>query len=250
MKLLRREWIGWLGAAGIILTAPLMASGQERSVANPTAVTQRQANAPFAAEIAAFETADKKQFPAPGGVLFIGSSSIRFWTTLAQDFPELPVLNRGFGGSQIADSVYYADRIVFPYQPKMIVMYAGTNDLNAGKSPAQVLKDFQAFEEEVHRRLPDIRIIYISINPSIARWNQEDKALETNRLIRKFIRDSASRTRKLSFVDSHKRLLSAEGKPRAEILRPDGLHLNAEGYKEWTSIVKPQILALWKADTK
>jgi lysophospholipase L1-like esterase len=102
----------------------------------------------------------------------------------------------------------------------------------------------------VHQRQPDTRIVYISINPSVARWNQEAKAQETNRLIRKYIEASASRSEKLSFLDSHEGLLSAEGKPRSEILRADGLHLNARGYKEWTAILKPQILALWKADTK
>lgn len=162
----------------------------------------------------------------------------------------MPVLNRGFGGSQIADSVRYIGRIVFPYKPKMIVFYAGTNDLNAGKHPAQVFKDFQTFVGKVHRQLPDTRIAYISINPSVARWNQEDKALETNHLIQAFIQDSASKSQKLSFLDSHTRLLSAEGKPQPDILRADGLHLNAKGYKEWTAILKPQIMALWKTDTK
>ncbi len=244
--------------AGLIATTLAVSvpgSGQVRGNPPPPATTQRpadapSADAPFASEIAAFEAADKKHPVTPGGILFIGSSSIRFWTTLAQDFPELPVLNRGFGGSQIADSVRYADRIVFPYQAKMIVLYAGTNDLNAGKSPAQVLKDFQTFVNAVHRVQPDTRIVYISINPSIARWSQEDKAQETNRLIRRFIQGSASHTHKLSYLDSHERLLSVDGKPRPEILRADGLHLNAQGYKEWTAILRPQILALWLADTK
>jgi len=239
--------------AGLIvstLASSVAGSGQERGNPPTPASTQRQAGEPFAAEIAAFEVSDRQRPRAPGGVLFIGSSSIRLWMTLADDFPELPVLNRGFGGSQIADSVLYVDRIVVPYQPKMIVMYAGTNDLAAGKSPAQVGTDFQTFVQTVHAKLPDTRIVYISINPSVARWNQEARALETNRLIRGFIQHSRSRSQKLTFLDSHQRLLSADGKPRPEILRADGLHLNAEGYKEWTAILKPQILALWKADTK
>jgi len=239
--------------AGLIVTMSAISvsgSGQERGDPTVPATLQRQAGAPFAAEIAAFEAEDKKHPPLQGGVLFIGSSSIRLWTTLAQDFPELPVLNRGFGGSQIADSVRYADRIVLPYQAKMIVMYAGTNDLNAGKSPGQVLKDFRDFVEVVHRAQALTHIVYISINPSVARWSQEAKAQETNRLIQKFIQGSASHSRRLSFLDSHARLLSAEGKPRPEILRTDGLHLNAQGYKEWAAILKPQIMALWKADTE
>lgn len=235
----------WCGLLALTLAVP--ASGQEH--ARQTAPA-RQAEAPFASEIAAFEAADKKAAPPSDGILFLGSSSIRLWSTLAQDFPDLPVINRGFGGSQIADSIRYTDRIVLPYRPKMIVFYAGGNDLNAGKSPAQVLKDFQAFVDKVHVALPDTLLVYISINPSVARWAQEEKVLEANRLIQRYIQKASSRTLKLSFVDSHSRLLSAEGKPQPDILRADGLHLNTRGYQEWTSILRPKIEALWKAQSK
>jgi len=199
---------------------------------------------PFEAEILAFEAADKKSPPPQGAVLFVGSSSIRLWKTLAKDFPELTVINRGFGGSQIADSVRYAERIVIPYQPKMIVFYAGGNDINAKKTPAQVLKDFQAFVEKVHAALPATRIAYISINPSVKRWSQEAQILEANNLIEKFVKENDGKTAKLSYLDSHAKLLNPEGKPRPEILRADGLHLNDEGYKLWTAMLRPQILAL------
>jgi lysophospholipase L1-like esterase len=214
--------------------------------ANQPPPTQAQpvAKAPFEAEIAAFETADKKTPPPQGAVLFLGSSSIRLWSTLTKDFPELTVLNRGFGGSQISDSIRYADRIVLPYKPKMIVFYAGGNDINAGKSPQQVFQDFQTFVAKVHSALPATRIVYISINPSVARWSQEEKVLEANRLIEDYTKKQNGKTARLSFLDSHSKLLSPEGKPRPEILRQDSLHLNAEGYKLWTAILKPQILAL------
>jgi lysophospholipase L1-like esterase len=238
----------WCSLLVIALIVPVFGQGVV-SPASPT-TPQLQAETPFAAEINAFETADRKSPPPPGGLLFVGSSSIRFWTTLAQDFPGLPVINRGFGGSQIADSVRYADRIVLPYKPKMVVMYAGSNDLNAGKSPTQVLKDYQSFVDRVHTALPDTRLVYLSINPSVARWNQEDKVLETNRLIQRFVRSASSRSLKLSYLDSHARLLNAEGKPQPDLLRADGLHLNARGYQEWTAILRPHIEALWKADTK
>ncbi len=235
----------WSGLFALALTAPAFGQGQG-SPASPSA-PQRQAEAPFAGEIAAFETADKQNPPPTGGIVFVGSSSIRLWTTLAQDLPGLPVINRGFGGSQIADSVRYADRIVLPYKPKMIVLYAGGNDLAAGKSPAQVLKDFQAFADRALTALPETRLVYMSINPSVARWSQEEKVLEANRLIQRFIQSDAAKPRKLTFLASHSRLLDAEGKPRPDILRADGLHLNAKGYREWTAILKPQIAALWKA---
>jgi lysophospholipase L1-like esterase len=234
----------------LVATLIVPAFGQGPVTPASPVTLEHKAEIPFASEIAAFEAADKKNPPPSGGILFLGSSSIRFWTTLAQDFPGLPVINRGFGGSQIADSVRYADRIVLPYAPRMIVFYAGSNDLNAGKSPAQVLKDFQTFVDKVHTALPDTRIVYISINPSVARWSQEEKVLEANRLIQRFTRSASSRTLKLSFLDSHQRLLGADGQPQPDILRADGLHLNAKGYQEWTAILKPHILALWKATTK
>ncbi len=241
-----------LTKVGLLLTllvTPVMGVGQPPDGGVFFETEEPQREAPFASEIAAFETADKRQMPPKDGVLFIGSSSIRLWSTLAQDFPELLVINRGFGGSQIYQSTHYAKRIVFPYRAKMIVMYAGGNDLNAGKTPSQILRDFKAFVKTVHRKQPDTRIAYISINPSIARWKQEAKVLEANRLIRKYIEENASAKRKLSFLSSHERLLSADGQPRPEILQQDGLHLNPQGYKEWLAILKPQILALWDAET-
>src|SRR5438093_1816424 len=120
----------------------------------------------FDAEIAAFEARDRTNPPPKNAILFIGSSSIRMWKTLAQDFPEHKVINRGFGGSEISDSVHFADRIVVPYRPTMIVMYAGGNDINAGKNPERVAADFKAFVEKVRTKLPETRIAYISIAPN------------------------------------------------------------------------------------
>src|SRR5687768_7351671 len=113
------------------------------------------AAAPFEKEIAAFEASDRTNPPPTGAVLFIGSSSIRLWTTLAKDLPDYPVINRGFGGSQIADSVLYTEKIVLPYKPAVVVMYAGGNDINGGKTPEAVLGDFKKFAQGVHASLPD-----------------------------------------------------------------------------------------------
>ncbi|BCM93888.1 hypothetical protein IAD21_05783 [Abditibacteriota bacterium] len=223
--------------AGLLVGSATLPS----SWAKPSALAKQP---PFAADIASFEAADKKSPPPRGAVLFIGSSSIRYWTTVAQDFPEIPVINRGFGGSQIEDSVRYADRIVIPYKPKLIVFYAGGNDINAGKIPQQVLKDFRAFSNKVHKALPRTSIAFISINPSRARWNQEAKILKTNSLIEKYINDTNSKKRRLTYLDSHARLLGADGQPQDNLLRSDGLHLNTEGYKFWVSILRPQILTL------
>jgi len=208
------------------------------------AVPQAQKPLPFEAEIAAFEAADRKNPPPSGAVLFVGSSSIRLWKTLAQDFPELSVINRGFGGSIIADSVRYARRIIIPHKPRMIVLYAGGNDIARGLSPAQVLKDFQSFVAEIHAALPQTRVVYVSINPSVARWSQEERVLAANRLIAEYIRENDGKVAPLSYIDSHSKLLSPEGQPRPEILRTDGLHLNDAGYALWKSVLKPDILRL------
>lgn len=203
------------------------------------------ANGNAAGEINEFWAADKKQMPPPGAVLFMGSSSVKNWHTLAQDFPEIPVINRGFGGSLIQDSTQYLDRIAFPYAPKMIVMFAGTNDLAYGnKSPQQVLQDYTTFVAKVHEKLPNARLIYFSISPTVQRWNLEGKILETNYLIEKFTFENNSPTEKLTFINTHSQLLTPDGLPPAALFQTDGLHLNAEGYKVFVGIVKPRILAL------
>jgi lysophospholipase L1-like esterase len=188
----------------------------------------------FAAEIAAFEASDAKTMPAKGGVLFLGSSSIRMWTTLAKDFPGIAAINRGFGGSEIADSTLYADRIVIPYAPKTIVFYAGDNDIEAGKSPAQVLAAFEALTAKVHAALPDTRILFVSIKPSIARWDKIAAMREANRLVRAYVAENP----RLGYIDIFDAMLGADGKPRPELFRADGLHMTPAGYAIWRDKVR------------
>lgn len=196
------------------------------------------AAAPFENEIKAFEAADQKQPPPKDAVLFIGSSTIRIWKSLPQDFPELKVINRGFGGSQIADSTRYADRIAIPYHPSRIVMYAGDNDLAAGKSPEQVFEDFKAFVKKIRSALPDEPITFISIKPSIARWKLVEKIKQANSLIKQY----AEGEKNIDFVDIFPALLGADGKPRPELFRADGLHMSPKGYAIVVSILKPRLL--------
>ncbi len=187
-------------------------------------------------DIAAYEAMDRKSPPMQDGIVFIGSSSVRLWD-VRKSFPDLPVVNRGFGGSQLADSVRYADRILIPYRPKTVVLYAGDNDLAAGKSPEQVLADYKAFVAKVHGALPDTRIVYVAVKPSPKRWALIEKVRETNRLIRA----AAEQDPRQVFVDVEKPMLTAEGQPRAELFRADELHLNDEGYKLWTELVRPHL---------
>jgi hypothetical protein len=183
-----------------------------------------------------FEAQDQKQMPPAGGVLFVGSSSIVGWD-LPKCFPDLPVTGRGFGGSQIADSVHFADRIVLPYRPKVIVLYAGDNDIASGKSPRQVLADYRQFVSKVHDALPEARIVFIAIKPSIRRWHLVDQMREANRLVRAV----AEKDERLVYVDVDGPMIGTDGKPRAELFKADGLHLNAEGYKLWSALMRPHL---------
>ena len=181
-----------------------------------------------------FEARDRYQPPAPGGTLFVGSSSIRFWD-LPKYFPGRDYINRGFGGSEMIDSLYFADRIVLPYEPKTIVVYAGDNDIAGKQSAATVANDFQRFAAKVHKQLPETRIIYIAIKPSIRRWELYDEMAQANQLIA----DYAKSDPRITFADIATPMLNDQGTPKPELFIEDGLHLNDAGYKLWTSILQP-----------
>ncbi len=190
----------------------------------------------FASEISAFEQWDNKNsFPADA-VLFVGSSSIRMWQTRAS-FPDLPVINRGFGGSHISDINFYFKRVVLPYKPKLIVFYAGDNDIVSGKSAQQVLEDFRRFVEMVREELPRTPIIFISIKPSESRWNFWPVTKQANEMIRLF----CEKNNRLTFVDAGSVLLNADGKANNEFFLADKLHMNEMGYHKWTQILRPVI---------
>ncbi|MBW3635065.1 MAG: hypothetical protein KY445_01210 [Armatimonadetes bacterium] len=175
--------------------------------------------------------------PTRGAVLFIGSSSIRAWKSLAADFPGLPVYNRGFGGSQIPDSTYYANRLLLPFQPRTVVFYAGDNDIAAGHTHEQVVGDFQTFAFKVRAALPDAKIIFLAIKPSIARWKSQPRIVAANRAIAGWMASQPNMT----FVDVHTPMLGADGQPRKELYVGDGLHMTPAGYKLWTSLLAPHL---------
>lgn len=189
----------------------------------------------WAADIEKFTAADAIQPPPSGAVVFVGSSSIRLWTTLAEDFPGVVSINRGFGGSELADSVFYADRIVIPHQPRLVVVYAGENDLWDGKSPGTVLADLQAFRSRVHAALPKTKIFYLAIKESPSRARIREQVRTANRLI---AADCATDAR-CTFVDVATPLLNAAGDYRPELFRADQLHLLPAGYAIWTKTLAP-----------
>ncbi|MFA5292175.1 MAG: SGNH/GDSL hydrolase family protein [Phycisphaerae bacterium] len=190
----------------------------------------------WSADIHKFEQIDSNNPPPQNAVLFIGSSSIRGWDT-QKWFSDIKNINRGFGGSFICDSVYYADRIIIPYKPKTIVFYAGDNDTADGKSPEMMLVDFKAFVSVARKALPKTRIIYVSIKPSIDRW----KLWPTMQQANKLISDYCQNQKNIYFVDVSKVMLDESGSPRKDIFKADGLHMNETGYQLWTSLVKPLI---------
>jgi lysophospholipase L1-like esterase len=189
-------------------------------------------------EIAAFEQKDREEPPKKHGILFIGSSSIRMWKTLAEDFPGFNVLNRGFGGSQIEDSVYFIPRIVLPYEPRQIVFYAGGNDINAKKTPERVAGDFQKFATTVHAKLPQTKIDFISIAPNHKRWTQIEEVRAANALIKKFCEANPEYLR---YIDVHPIMLGSDGQPLPDIYIADGLHMNPKGYALWTKLLRPYL---------
>jgi lysophospholipase L1-like esterase len=208
----------------IAFTTPLLADE-----ASPAAKWEK--------EIAALEAKAKNQPPVKGSIVFIGSSSIRLWSTLAADFPKHHVCNHGFGGSQIADSTHFAERLIFPHEPRLIVMYAGGNDINAGHTAEQVAADFRAFVEKVRTRLPQVEIAYISIAGNPARWKQIETVKTANRLIAEF----CAADTKLKFIDVFPHMLGPDGLPKPEIFREDRLHMNDVGYRLWTSVIGPHL---------
>ena len=207
------------------------------SVALPLIAAEKSPSKRYEKDIQAFEAADKETPPPEGAVLFTGASAIRLWKTLAQDFPEHKVINRGFGGSQMADSVYFADRIVIPYKPKMIVIQAGGNDINSGKPPEQVLADFKAFVEKVHSKLPETRIAFLCINPNPARWGQVENQKRANQLVKDYI----ATVKYLDYIDIFDAMLGPDGQPREDLFVADRLHPNDNGYQVRAAIIRKHL---------
>ena len=187
-------------------------------------------------DIRQFESQDRKNPPPQHEIVFVGSSSIVFWN-LPQYFPNLKTINRGFGGSELADSVRYADRIVTPYKPRIVVLYAGDNDIASGTPPERVASNFEQFVQKVQGPLPQTRVIVISIKPSLLRWSMFDKMRSANAMIRAY----CSKHPGLTYVDVEPLMLGANGKPRPELFVGDGLHMTPAGYKIWTAALLPYL---------
>lgn len=203
----------------------------------PPQVPAQASNVAWAQDMADFAKADVTNPPPRGGIEFIGSSSIRMWHSLATDFPEQPVFNRGFGGSEVRDSTWYAGQIVVPYAPCKVFFYAGDNDLNSGRTPVQVRDDVVAFVQRVHRDLPTTTVEVISIKPSPSRAQLLPAVVEANGLIRQALATLPH----TGFTDVYTPMLGADGQPRAALFREDMLHMTPEGYAIWRKALAPKV---------
>jgi lysophospholipase L1-like esterase len=213
------------------------------TVATAEAQTVSADPARFAADIQVFREADTS-IPAPtDAVVFVGSSTIRMWPT-AERFPDLPLINRGFGGSQISDVNHYIEDVVLKYRPAVIVFYAGDNDINAGKTPEQVASDYREFVVKVLAARADTRIIYLPIKPSIARWKLWPTMQDANARIRSYGEGrNAERpgAPTMFYVDVATPMLTNDGQTQAHLYLEDGLHMTPAGYDLWTRLLAPVI---------
>ena len=192
------------------------------------------------ASIRSFEAQDRRQLPPPDVIVFTGSSSFTLWSTMEHDLAPLPILNRGFGGARMLDVAYYAERIVLPYCPRAVVLFAGTNDI-APPKPAtaqQVYEGYLEFVRCVHSKLSEIPIYYVAITPSPSRWEYWPIVQEANRLILQHTQSDPH----LHFIDLTDHLLGSDGKPDRSLYRFDRLHPNQKGYAKCTAVIKPVLI--------
>jgi lysophospholipase L1-like esterase len=187
----------------------------------------------FKSDIATFARYDAENTAPGDAVVFVGSSSINMWKT-AECFPDVAVINRGFGGSQASDAVHYAQQLVLKYEPRIVVFYSGDNDLAAGKTPEQVAGDFEKLVAKVHAKLPETTVIYLPVKPSLARWNLWPKMQATNALVAEFAKNQPH----VEYIDTATPMLGPDGQPRKDIFLSDGLHMNPTGYEIWTNLLR------------
>jgi lysophospholipase L1-like esterase len=198
-----------------------------------------QQTAPFAKEIAQFKAEDRKNPPAPNQILFIGSSSFTRWTDVQSYFPQHRILNRAFGGSTLLDEIRYVNDVVFPYQPKQIVIYCGENDFASDNSLAayKVSDRFITLFRMIRSRLPKVPIVYVSMKPSPSRWFLRSKFIAANRWIEQYLQHQ----RDTAYVNVWDAMLNDQGRPKPEIYVSDRLHMNEKGYRIWQPLIEPEL---------
>ncbi|TDB64158.1 GDSL-type esterase/lipase family protein [Arundinibacter roseus] len=189
----------------------------------------------FEKEIKDFEAEDAQKMPAAGGIVMTGSSSFRLWKTAEEDLAPLPIINRGFGGSTLSEVLHYTDRTVLKYKPATIVVYCENDQFGKKpKTPEQTRDTYVTFTQKVRAQLPDVQMYFVSLKPSPSRWDRREEVKRTNQLIREFVKSD----RHHEYVDVWPTMLK-DGRPDGSIYVKDSLHMNAEGYRRWTEVIKP-----------
>ena len=192
----------------------------------------------FSEEIAEYKRLDSIKFPPKNEILFVGSSSIRFWNNVQQMFPGFKVINRGFGGSTLNDLNHYLDQIVIPYQPRQIVLYSGENDLAMDTIKSQeLLRRFHVVFGRIRRALPQAKIIYVSIKPSPSRAHLFNEMKVSNMLIKDYL----GRQPNTVFVDVYDDMVDRAGNAKADLFLEDNLHMNEKGYRIWQKAIRPHL---------
>ncbi|MEY3367263.1 MAG: hypothetical protein RI973_418 [Bacteroidota bacterium] len=193
----------------------------------------------FEQEIISYEAADKIKSPPQGAVLFAGSSSIRLWNTLQQDFPSFSVINRGFGGSTLPEVAWYAPRIIYKYKPALVILYCGENDMAEDIPPPVAFQRFKKLVADMEEHLPGVPLLALSAKPSPARWHLWGQFQQYNILVEEFAHNHAG----ITYVDVSPPLLKPDGRPDPSLYAEDQLHLNRKGYQKWTALLTPLIAA-------
>ncbi len=189
-------------------------------------------------EVSQFEAADKIEPVDPNVILFVGSSSVRMWKSLQEDLEGHRVLNRGFGGSNFHDLIYYADRLIYAYHPKAVFVYEGDNDISGGDSARDVLRSARKLRKMIARNLgKDVPVVFISPKPSVSRWNLHEEYEKANELLEKL----ADKQDNTYFVDVWNPALQPNGTVRDDIFLADNLHMTADGYDIWEAAIEPMV---------
>jgi lysophospholipase L1-like esterase len=210
-----------LGVAAVLLCA---------NVGAQTPLAER-----FEKKVLEYEAADRASPPPRGAILFAGDSQFYRWTTIQEDLPGYTIINRGIDSFQTTDLIRYADRLITPHAPRLIVLHVGGNDVHNGKSPQQVLADFKTLVSAIHAKLPGVRVLYSSITPGPGRWDEAPQRREANRVVKEYIATQPA----LGFIDLWDAMLTADGQPREDIWVADRVHPNHAGYLIRVKLTKP-----------
>ena len=206
-----------------------------------SATAQTTSTIPFQDEIDVFIKKDSIAMPAANSILFVGSSSFNYWKDISNYFPGYPIINRGFGGSSLTDIIHFNQETILKYKPKQIYIYCGENDIAASDtiSPQIVFERFKTLYTIIRTHLGNnIPVMYVSIKPSVARWNMEAKFVAANKLIRDYI----NKQKQTQFLDVHAAMLDSNGEVFKDIFIADKLHMNAKGYAIWQKIIAPTLV--------